>query len=145
MSNSFSSNDDIIDIRDIIARVEELREPREALREEFEDEPANEGVDFDGWVCNQVGFTREDQTELTLLEELLAELAGTGGDERWEGDWYPVTLIRDSHFNDAMDELIADCYTLPELPSFMTVTLDYVALQMDYTSVEFEGVTYWVR
>ena len=41
--------------------------------------------------------------------------------------------------------MVADCYAMPELPSFMTVTLDYDALEQDYTSVDFDGVEYLIR
>jgi len=44
-----------------------------------------------------------------------------------------------------MDDMIEDCYELPKLPSFMTVVLDYVALRMDYTAIDFDGVTYLIR
>jgi len=47
---------------------------------------------------------------------------------------------------DAMDEMVADCYEVPKnLPSFMTITLDYVALQQDYSTVEIDGTTYFYR
>jgi hypothetical protein len=42
--------------------------------------------------------------------------------------------------------LLEDIGDLPKnLPSYLTITVDYDALQMDYTSVEFDGVTYWYR
>ena len=87
----------------------------------------------------------DEQSELKALIKLVDELQGMGGDHNWRGDWYPSHLIRDSYFENAMDEMVADYYNMPELPSFMTVTLDYVALQMDYSSVEVDGVTYWTR
>ena len=41
---------------------------------------------------------------------------------------------------------VADCYTLPkDLPFWMTITYDYDALKQDYTGVDFNGVTYYVR
>jgi hypothetical protein len=120
-----NSNDDIIDVRDIIERFEEL-----------ETEMPDDDADVKNWPRLH---------EWTAVGALLSDLCGNGGDEQWRGDWYPVTLIRDSYFEQSMDEMVADCYTLPELPSFMTVTLDYVALQMDYTSTEIDGVTYWYR
>lgn len=73
-------------------------------------------------------------------------MKGNGGDEQWEGDWYPVTLIRESYFEDAMDEMIEDCYELPkDLPFWMNITYDYDALKMDYTTTELDGVTYYYR
>ena len=143
---NFTNTDNVIDVRDIITRVEELRESRGELREEFDSMPENDGADFDNWVCNHPYFSREEFEELQTLENLLEELKGGGGDAHWEGNWYPCTLIRDSYFESAMDEMVSDCYEVPkDLPSFMIITLDYVALQQDYSSVEFDGVTYWYR
>jgi hypothetical protein len=125
---------DYIDVRDIIARVEELREERE----QSEIDPAGYGGPADTWA--------EERAELAQLESILDDLKGNGGDEQWEGDWYPVTLIRDSYFNEAMDELLEDIGDLPkELPCYLTITVDYDALQMDYSSVEIDGTTYWYR
>lgn len=127
-------SDNIIDVRDIIARVEELRDMLPQTAHDVIPGTSDE--------------TEELQQECETLETLLFELRGNGGDEQWEGDWYPVTLIRDSYFEDAMDELLEDCgYITPyaDRPSFIKISIDYDALQVDYTSVEFEGVTYWYR
>lgn len=123
--------DDIIDIRDIIERVEEL--------ESVVETPIEDGI----WDADERQAASE---ELQTLMTIMDELKGYGGDEQWRGDWYPLTLIRESHFEEAMDELVADCYEVPKnLPSFMTITLDYVALQQDYSTVEIDGTTYFYR
>ena len=117
---------DIIDVRDIIARVEELREMNNSEEE---------------------SRSIEENAELETLENLLSDLCDNGCDEQWEGDWYPVTLIREGYFEKSMDEMIADCY--PDLsnalPCFVTVTLDYEMLKQDYTECEFEGEMYYYR
>jgi len=123
--------DDIIDIRDIIERIEELESVLET--------PVEDGIWGDA-------DRREASQELQTLMTIMDELKGYGGDEQWRGDWYPLTLIRESHFEEAMDEMVADCYEVPKnLPSFMTITLDYVALQQDYSTVEIDGTTYFYR
>ena len=66
--SDFNSSDDIIDVRDIIARVEELRELRQ---------PGP--VD----TCNpaDTDMAQDDLfAELAKLEELLDNLCGNGGD-----------------------------------------------------------------
>lgn len=138
---------DIIDVRDIIARVEELRETVAAIKEEFDAIPENAGVDFANIARNHPDFSSEEYDELQTLESLLSDLCGNGGDEQWEGDWYPVTLIKESYFEESMDEMIADCYPdlSKDLPCFVTVTLDYEMLKQDYTECEFEGETYYYR
>jgi hypothetical protein len=45
-----------------------------------------------------------------------------------------------------MDELLEDIGVLPrDLPSYLKITVDYDALQMDYTSIEIDGASYWYR
>lgn len=123
-----------IDLRDVIARIEELREEREASTIK----PKEYGGPKDTW--------QEERQELAELESLLSELQGCGGDEQWEGEWYPLGLIRDDKFPEAMDELLEDIGDLPkDLPCYLKITVDYDALQMDYSSVEFGGHTYWYR
>lgn len=125
---------DIIDVRDIIARVEELREQRDNADEENEEKASTSESNLDD----------DEAQELETLENLLSDLCDNGCDEQWGGDWYPVTLIKESYFDESMDEMVADCYDMPKnLPSFMTVTLDYDALKQDYTECEFEGETYY--
>jgi hypothetical protein len=121
---------DIIDVRDIIARIEELEDAISAYAEKMTD-----------WQDNA-----DNTEELAKLQALLDDLEGLGGDEQWRGNWYPVTLIRDSYFKDYMDEMLEDCGDLPkDLPCYLSITVDYKALQMDYTSISIDDVTYWTR
>jgi hypothetical protein len=158
-----SKFDDMIDVRDVIERFEQLEEerdgPLETLKEarealdnfdpsegggdeaELQQDAANAERDYQGWHDN-------NGTELEHLQGLLDDLRGNGGDERWRGDWYPVTLIRDSHFVEAMQELVSDIGDLPrDIPSYLEIDWDATArnLRVDYSSVEFDGVTYWYR
>lgn len=129
MSNStLNSTDDVIDVRNLIERFEELESELETYHDEQE---------------TTLSF---EYAEFMQIKAILDGLCGNGGDEQWRGDWYPVTLIRDSYFESYMDEMLEDCGEIPKnLPSYLTITVDYVALQMDYTSVDIEGVTYWYR
>lgn len=157
MTTTLDLSADLIDVRDIIARVEELREERQiladALDEATESNKAGDGQDIDthdAEISAREALTEWDSTddadELRNLEAILEDLAGNGGDEEWEGVWYPLTLIADSYFETAMDELLEDIGELPKnLPSYLTITIDYDALQQDYTSTEIEGETYWYR
>jgi hypothetical protein len=112
------NSQDYLYVRNIIERVKEL--------EDSEDE--------------------DEKAELATLTELLDNMKGYGGDHQWKGDWYPVTLIRESYFEEAMDELLEDIGDMPKnIPSYLKITVDYDALKMDYSSVEFDGVTYWYR
>lgn len=146
--NTLDLTDDMIDTRNIIERFEELEGQREAMREEFDADPGNAGVDFDNWVCNQVGFSREEQDELEQLTVILDDLKGYGGDEQWRGDWYPLTLIREDYFTEYAEELVKDCEGLPRnLPSYIEIDWEATAknMQVDYSTIEINGTDYFYR
>lgn len=120
MSTSRVDNaEDMIDSRDVIERIEWLRDSM---------------VETDGV---------EDAELVTLLA-----LAAEAGDycEDWQ---YGATLIRDTWFVSYAQELAEDIGAIPENNSWPMTCIDWVQaareLQMDYTAVDFGGVTYWVR
>ena len=115
---------DILDVRDIIERTEEL----------------------ENMLGNEEG-TDAEWGELAALQVVLSELKGNGGDEHWRGDWYPVMLIRGSYFGDYAQELAADCGDYPKRWPYTCIDWVQAAreLQMDYTSTEIDGVTFWYR
>lgn len=121
----------VIDVRDIIARVEELETERDGL------ENADPARDAD-LAC-----------EHTQLAHILADLQGLGGDEQWRGNWYPVTLIRDSYFRDYAEELADDCGLIPKDAQWPLTCIDWEQaareLRYDYSGVDIDGVTYWTR
>lgn len=132
MTYELNNTDDIIDVRDMIARVEELEDERDA----FDTESGN--------------FEDSDEgAELAKLEEVLADLQGMGGDEQWRGDWYPITLIRDTYFKDYAQELAEEIGAIPEGATWPCTCIDWDQaareLQHDYSGVEIDGVTYWTR
>lgn len=132
-----SNNENSIDVRDIIARVEQLRDEREEYNDRMGDPNAWDMVD-DG-----------EPEELAGLESLLGELAGSGGDEEWGGEWYPVTLIRDSYFEEYAQELAEDIGAIDANAAWPNNCIDWCKavreLQYDYSTVEFDAVTYWYR
>jgi len=91
----------------------------------------------------------DERAELASLESLLDDLKGSGGDEQWEGDWYPIGLIRDSYFKEYAQELAEDIGAIPPDSKWPCTCIDWDKaaweLRMDYTSAEFDGVTYWYR
>jgi antirestriction protein len=114
-------NADTIDVRDIIARYEQLQQslPMSGDVEEFEQ-----------------------------LGDILEELKGQGGDEQWRGDWYPVTLISEVYFVEYAQELCQDIGAIPDdFPSYIEIDWEVTArnIQMDYTEVEIDGTTYYFR
>jgi len=122
---------DIIDICDIIERVEEL-----------EDTLNGEDYHTDAELTDA-------QNELNALTAILEELKGYGGDEQWRGDWYPITLIRDSYFTDYAQELCHDIGDIrtQDFPSYIVIDWEATArnIRTDYSATEIDGVTYWYR
>lgn len=122
------NSQDVIDIRDIIERYEELEKELDGM-------PVTEHLEA-------------ERAEFKELGDILEKLKGKGGDEQWRGEWYPVTLIRDSYFEDYMDQMLEDCGDLlpyAKRPCYIQITIDYEALQSDYSSFEYDAVTYWYR
>jgi hypothetical protein len=178
MTNEINNTEDTLDVRDIIARVEELREERDDLTTDVETaveeldaaaecvryhhdgelddlgtDPEHQQYRDDLMACADArealsDWEEENAAELAELEELLSDLCGYGGDEQWEGDWYPVTLVRDSYFQDYAQELAEDCgFTSGNEWPGRCIDWEQAAreLKMDYSTVEFNGVTYWYR
>jgi hypothetical protein len=147
MVREVSNSDDVIDSRDVIARIEELSELREAAseareaweaatddnRDELEDELTQADANFD----------EDTQAELAALESLAEEAEG------YADDWkYGAALIRESYWVEYVQELLEDIGDLPkDLPHYIEIDWEKTArnIQVDYTSVDFDGVTYWVR
>ena len=141
MTNAISNTDNTIDSRDVIARIEELEAEREDLCEAWREhekgsdeyEPAFEAIkEFDN---------SEEGQELIALKVLAAQ------GEDYAPDWeYGAQLIHEDYFETAMDEMLEDCGDIPkDLPSYLTITVDYDALEQDYTELDFDGQTYYIR
>lgn len=144
MRNDIDNTQDILDVRDIIARFELLESDLNDIKN-ADDTKAD--IELAEWIA-ALPDASDEMVEYKTLAALLDEMKGNGGDEEWRGDWYPVTLIRDSYFEEYMDDMLEDCGDLKpfeQRPCYIKITIDYDALQMDYTSCEYEGVTYWYR
>lgn len=117
-TTTISNMDDVIDSRDIIGRIEELTRQCE-----------DDHLDYD------------DYQELCTLSDIAEEC------EDYANDWkYGEQLIRRSYFEEYMDEMVEDTYELPKgMPYWMSIKLDYDALEQDYTSVYYDGVEYLIR
>lgn len=124
MTCDVSNSDDVIDSRDVIARIEELH----AIA-------TDESVDQDERT--------HANNELGVLQALQDEAEG------YCPDWkYGATLIRSTYWIDYVQELLEDIGALPkDLPGFVVVDWEATArnIQVDYTSVDFDGVEYFVR
>lgn len=140
------NHSDRIAMSDIIERFEKLRDERQDY-EELGEDYLIDNPDDEPLAPWEEAHSDEAQ-ELTLLSELMTDLCGEGGDEQFEGEWYPSDLIRESDFVDHVKELLNDCEIIPsEIPWYVVIdwqaTADHV--RVDYSSVEIQGVTYWYR
>lgn len=113
-----SNMDDIIDSRSVIERITVL----------------DDGAP---------GLTEEEHNELNVLKALADE-------SKYVDDWeYGVTLVRSSYFEDYAMEFAEDIGAIPSDASWPCTCIDWEQaareLRMDYTPVDFDGVTYWVR
>jgi len=156
MANTIDNTDDIIDSRDVIARIEELEAEREALDETLDEMDADynrasygeDGAEHDALIQARKALEEWDDdnaAELAALKALADEASG------YAADWaYGETLIRDSYFKDYAQELAEEIHgnALVNLQWPMScIDWDQAAreLQCDYTAVDFDGVTYWIR
>ena len=116
MTEAISNDADIIDSRDVIERINELEDSLDS----------------------------DEAAELAALRALAEEASDYAPD--WE---YGEALIRDSYFKDYAQELAEDCCDMPANAPWPLYCIDWDRaareLQMDYTAVEFDGVTYWIR
>lgn len=164
MARDISNADDIIDSRDVIARLEELTDERDELQdaeeaalETFDDAKASLDVD-DEESCDALSEARITHR---AAEAALAAWEADNGDEYralkaladeaegYAGDWHHgAALIRESYFTDYCKDMLEDCGDLPrDMPGYLIIDWDATAdnLRVDYTEVDFDGVTYLVR
>lgn len=133
---------DIIDTRDIIARIEEM----ESLLEDMSE--ADREADKVSPTESVTDEYHDMHCELLDLKAIMEEMKGYGGDEQWRGDWYPVTLIRESYFVDYVQEILEDCGEIPSnLPHYIHIDWESTArdVKVDYSSVTIDDVEYLYR
>ena len=141
MANAISNTDNTIDSRDVIARIEELEAEREDLRSAMDDHNTDSDAYEEASAALKEFDNSEEGQELTVLKALAEQ------GEDYAPDWeYGAQLIHEDHFEEAMDEMLEDCGDIPrDLPSYLTIMVDYDALKQDYTTLDFDGQTYYVR
>lgn len=125
MTNEITNSNDIIDSRDVIERIAGLEEMLCPAEE-------SDGTDND------------ERAELAALVALRDDA------ESYAPDWeYGATLIRDSYFEDYAEELARDCGMIEDAATWPNNCINWEEaarlLKQDYTEVDFDGVSYWVR
>lgn len=166
-TTDISNSDDTIDSRDVIMRISELRDEIDAEDPAGDESPSDEKEDHEPMLvtCGECGKTWDDARvtgrtptpsgrcpfeyvhdeirELKTLEALEYEAEGYS-------DWaHGATLIRDSYFEQYAQQYAQDIGAIDPNASWPLSCIDWDQaareLQMDYTSVDFDGADYWVR
>jgi len=149
---------DVIDSRDIIARIDELESEQTDLQDSL-DEAEEELESLDEDATNQERMERENAAreaegalktfnddygeELKALKSIADECEGYG-------DWScGEILINEEHFEDYARELAEDIGAIPKDSKWPCTCIDWEQaaeeLKADYTSVDFNGTTYYMR
>lgn len=119
--DSIRNDEDIIDSRDVIARLDVLAAQWQAHVND-ETEPA---------------LDEEELEELRILTELNEQ------GEQAAPDWtYGEMMVRDSYFQRYAEELAEGIGAIQPDASWPASYIDW---ERAYTSIDFDGVTYWVR
>lgn len=108
------------------------QEALDALEEKLDE--ANEALE---------DYEFDDQGELDSLEAINEEGEGYASDWR-----HGETLINESYWKEYVQELLVDLGELPkDLPSYIEIDWEKTAdnLAADYTTVEWNGVSFYVR
>lgn len=164
-----SNSDNIIDSREVIARIEELRDDlrldeiadaREAVEEaEGECEAAEEEADrtlardaLDAAKAElaEILAASEGDEHAANRDELAALEAFAKEGEDYAPDWsHGESCIRESYFTEYAEELANDIGAVNSDAGWPNNFIDWEkaaeALKMDYTEIDFDGVTYLIR
>lgn len=158
-TDEITNYEDLIDSRDVIARIGELEEQEELaaddarriaeLHEEAnatDDEDRAESLRGEAEVL-EAGLLTLDASETAELAALRALADEAEGSPDWR---HGETLIRDSYFEDYARQLSDDMHGRDSAGhSWPFTCIDWAEaaseLQQDYFSVDFDGVTYWIR
>lgn len=141
--------EDIIDSRDVIARIEDLESDVESLYQTWLEE-YNEisEIKLEDNSDTRERFDQEHHDE-DIVEELRA-LKALADDASSSPDWsYGEGLIKDSYFETYAEQLADDIGAIDRNANWPINCIDWEKaaeqLKQDYMSVEFDGETYWIR
>jgi len=147
----FNNNTDVIDSRDVIARIEELESDLETVHED-DTEAGCTSLDFEEWLKetskDDTHAQHDEAYELVKLRELRDEADCSP-------DWnYGEQLISRDYFVEYIIQLIDECYPMPEGVKngdwpYRHMEMDYEGAareaEEDYMSVDFDGNEYLIR
>jgi hypothetical protein len=141
------------DIEVIEARLARIHEIIRLIKENEKDEDFGATFGKYHYFMTDTGVQAidddSDEEELKKLEEFLEQLEGYGGDHQWEGNSYPVTLVNDDYFTKFAEDEAEQLGLISDTASWPHNCIDWERaareLKQDYSSADFDGVTYWYR
>lgn len=137
---------EVIDSRDVIERIGDLESDLEDLYDEYAEATPNHAA-FETWL-RAAAIDRECDYQDDAIE-LMELQAFAQSAQNYSPDWeYGSTLIREDYFVEYCKELLADIGDIPrEIPDYIVIDWEATSenLKVDYTEVDFGGVTYYVR
>lgn len=147
---------ELLNVPEIAAQLDAMGadEIRDGLRESGaydEEELADDAQNRNRAVWMAACDIRERLNEYSdELEEYEALLTLAEEAEGYAADWeYGETLIRDSYFKDYAMQFAEDIGAINKDATWPNNCIDWEKavgeLQVDYTAVDFGGVTYWIR
>jgi antirestriction protein len=116
--------------------------------DDFADERSKlDTLTWEAWIAAELGAGRfeheSDWDDLKKLRDLADEASGCSD---WE---HGEALIRESHFRDYAEQLAEDIGAINSDATWPNNCIDWERaareLRMDYTAVDFDGVTYLIR
>ena len=152
MRRTISNSDNVIDSRDVIARIDELTDERDNHTPQCVTCGCEDTCDTENHEPHD--FVPEPSTlwgaEYPEDEQELADLIALQDEADGSPDWqHGETLIRDSYFEDYARELAEDCGMLKDADTWPGRCIDWGRaageLQQDYMSADYDGITYWIR
>lgn len=137
-----NNSQDVMDSRDMMKQLEEWESEREALVDavneaETDDDRKAAQDELDEWDADY-------GDDYKALKEFCEEAEGYAS--YWK---YGEAVIRDTYFTDYAEELANDTCEMGKASDWPFRHIDWEAaadeLKQDYTSIDYDGVTYWVR
>lgn len=129
-STEITNTQDYIDSRDVEERITELKKLIKESKQAKE----------------PITYRTDELAELESLLKLKEQYVNDYGDSSWG---FGAQFIRDSYFEDYAQELADDIGAIDSKQHWPTYHIDWEAaadeLRMDYSEVDFDGVTYQTR
>ena len=136
MNNEPTTTQDIIDSRDIVEYISEQTDHIEELREDAEDDDEMVAMEIDSI-----------EKEIAMWQDFIEEAEQYTGDKASDG----FQCINENHFTQYAEELAEECGYIDR-----NKTMDWPfchidweaaaeALKIDYTEIEIDGETFYVR